>query len=107
VAKYCNSLAKQVCNYLSERWGTQRPIPDSMQAALCNVAIPVPADGYKWTIDQANNRLRRDHSAWAVLYERDGKRYFRLSCQIYNHFDEYVTFASIWERVFLQLQEGQ
>jgi len=87
-----NNLCTQASDYLTSLWNSSNPAPKSMFASLVNVAIPCNTMGpscYTWDIGTLNTILKLQYEIWTVLYEFEGKRYVRLSCQVFNELSDY------------------
>ena len=101
VWEYNNGLCDQVEDLFTSRWNTTLPQPKNMTASMTNVQIPCNPGFpgcYNWTINAVVNSLVAQN-VWTVVFERDSLRYLRISCQIYNYFQEYQQFASILESI--------
>jgi len=92
VMEYNNKLCLEAANKMSEAWNTTRPIPDHMTASMINVRIPcnvLDAECYSWD-DIEFYLWLFTKNIWVMGFkDRNGVRYLRLSCQIYNELSDY------------------
>jgi selenocysteine lyase/cysteine desulfurase len=103
VYRYNNDLCERVGQYATSRWKSHFTVPIEMRASLIDVNIPcnVPLPAcYSWTVANANVVLsKKGYTAFLGVWEH--KRYWRISCQIYNEFSDYVKLIDELEKLWI------
>jgi hypothetical protein len=87
-------------------------VPSHMKASIFMVAIPCNSKNekcYSWTIGDTMEKLNQQNfyvfplisinSIQTFISQWEDKRYFRISCQIYNEFSEFVKLFTTFENL--------
>lgn len=104
VIQYCNNLAKKASLYLKEKWNTEFLVHPDFCASMVLVRLPlkfiqkcVSIDD-KLTYDQAElvqNYLHFKHNIEIPIKSIQNNLYVRLSCHIYNNFNEFKYLCDV------------
>ena len=71
-----------------------------MTASCINVELmcyPSVGNCNGYDFNAVSRDLQIESNVWTQLFTFNDVRYIRVSCQIYNHLDEYDKFAEIFE----------
>ncbi len=101
IGTYNNGLCRRVASFLFDRWNTTSIAPLEMMNSMINIPLPcnVPRPlCWNYDVESLQRKLEEKHNIWTFLRKVDGVNYVRISCQIYNAFDEFVRLANILER---------
>ncbi len=90
---YQKELLIQARNLICDRLEIEKPVPDSMLAAMSTIEFPfITEQSYQKSLDLRQYLLRNyDIELFTTFF--DNRIMFRISCQIYNYLEEYEKLA--------------
>lgn len=97
INSYCSNLAEKVGKELSSAWGTRQVIYSPL-LAMVNVELPlspIKAEGSLYSFNHWMVEKMSTKGTYAPIFKLNNKWFVRLSCQVYNELDDFITAGSI------------
>jgi selenocysteine lyase/cysteine desulfurase len=97
IRRYASQLLIKACHHLEAQFGVQ---PVGRHAPFMSlVRLPEVLQGGKFSPKYIQDKLHHEHSIEVPVKNIDGVLYLRLSCFVYNTFDEYVALGNAVEKL--------
>lgn len=100
---YNNQTCSTAALQLRLMFNTSEVVPDDMSASMVTIELPgFESPGvYSWDLNAVNIGLQQAGIYIPVFQLTNGRRYCRISCQIYNSADDYIHFGRTFQSLTL------
>jgi isopenicillin-N epimerase len=93
-----DGLAAEAADLLADAWGTGTSAPASMRGSMATVEIPASLAALEHEPEAVRDRLASEHRIEVPVLDVGGRRWVRISAQLYNRRAQYERLASVVAR---------
>ena len=90
-----DALADEAAGILAAAWGTGPTAPRAMRGSMAAVEIPEPLAARGLEAEAMRDRLAAEHGIEGPILDFAGRRWARVSAQLYNRREQYERLAAV------------